>query len=59
MSIATLEARLEMLALAIECVGASLSVAQAREVAASFSDRLSLLLAEQGSARRLRLMTGH
>jgi hypothetical protein len=43
-----LEARLDMLALAIECLGASLSAAQGREVAASFSERLSLLLAERG-----------
>jgi len=42
-----LEARLDMLSLAIECVGASLSAAQAREVASTFSDRLSLLLAER------------
>jgi len=39
-----LEARLDMLSLAIECVDASLSAAQAREVASAFSDRLSLLL---------------
>lgn len=43
-----LEARLDMLALAVECLGASLSAAQAREVAAGFSERLSLLLAERG-----------
>ena len=42
-----LEARLDMLALAVECIGASLSAAQAREVAASFAQRLSLLLAER------------
>ena len=48
MNIATLEARLQLLALAVECIGASLPVTQSREVAASFSDRLSLLLAEQG-----------
>jgi len=42
-----LEARLDMLALAVECIGASLSAAQAREVAASFGQRLSLLLAER------------
>ena len=43
-----LEARLDMLSLAIECVGAALSAAQAREVASEFSDRLSLLLAQRG-----------
>ena len=43
-----LEARLDMLALAVECLGASLSTAQGREVAANFSERLSLLLAERG-----------
>jgi hypothetical protein len=45
---ATLEARLDMLALAVECIGVSLSVAQAREVAAGFSDRLPLLLVQRG-----------
>jgi hypothetical protein len=45
---AVLEARLDMLSLAIECIGASLAAAQAREVASAFSDRLSLLLAERG-----------
>jgi hypothetical protein len=44
----TLEARLDMLALAVECIGASLAAAQAREVAASFGERLSLLLAQRG-----------
>ena len=43
-----LEARLDMLALAIECIGTSLSAAQAREVASGFSDDLSLMLAERG-----------
>ena len=43
-----LEARLDMLSLAIECVGASLSAAQAREVASAFSDRLSVLLTQRG-----------
>lgn len=52
MSIATLEARLDVLALAVECIGASLPATQAREVAASFNDRLSLLLAEQGRVLR-------
>ena len=41
-------ARLDMLALAVECLGASLSAAQGREVAANFGERLSLLLAERG-----------
>jgi hypothetical protein len=43
-----LEARLDMLSLAIECVGATLSAAQAREVALAFSDKLSLLLTQRG-----------
>jgi hypothetical protein len=43
-----LEARLDMLSLAIECVGASLSAAQAREVASAFSDRRALLLTQCG-----------
>ena len=43
-----LETRLDMLSLAIECVGASLSAAQARVVASAFSDRLSLLLTQRG-----------
>jgi hypothetical protein len=37
-----------MLSLAVECIGASLSAAQAREVNASFNERLSLLLADRG-----------
>ena len=48
MDIATLEARLHILALAVECIGASLPASQAREVAAGFGESLSLLLAEQG-----------
>ena len=43
-----LEARLDMLSLAIECVGASLSAVQAREAASVFSDRLSVLLSQRG-----------
>jgi hypothetical protein len=43
-----LEARLDMLSLAIECVGATLSAAQPREVALAFSDKLSLLLTQRG-----------
>lgn len=43
-----LEARLNMLSLAIECVAVSLSAAQAREVASVFSDRLSVLLTQRG-----------
>jgi hypothetical protein len=43
-----LEARLDMLSLAIECVGATLSAAQPREVAFAFSDKLSLLLTQRG-----------
>lgn len=46
---ATLQARLDMLALAVECIGASLATVQAKEVAVSFRDRLSLLLAERGT----------
>ena len=45
---AVLEARLDMLSLAIECIGASLPAAQARGVASAFTDRQSLLLAERG-----------
>lgn len=45
---AALEARLNMLTLAVECIAASLSAAQAREVRASFNERLSLLLADRG-----------
>ena len=44
---AVLEARLDMLALVVECIGASLSAAQAREVATSFGGRLSVLLEER------------
>lgn len=43
-----LEARLEMLAAAVECLCASLSAVQGREVAANFSERVSVLLAERG-----------
>jgi hypothetical protein len=45
---AALEARLNMLSLAVECIGASLSGAKAHEVSASFNERLSLLLADRG-----------
>jgi len=45
---AVLEARLNMLSLAVECIGASLSAAQSREVSASFNERPSLLLADRG-----------
>lgn len=45
---AALEARLNMLSLAVESIGASLSTAQAREVSESFNERLSLLLADHG-----------
>jgi hypothetical protein len=45
---AALEARLNMLSLAVECIVASLSAAQAREVSAAFNERLSLLLADRG-----------
>ncbi len=43
-----LEARLEVLALAMQCMAASLAPAQAREVAGSLEDGLAKLLAERG-----------
>ena len=43
-----LKARLDMPSLAIDFVGASLSAAQACEVASAFSDRLDLLLTQRG-----------
>jgi hypothetical protein len=42
-----LDARLDVLALAVDCIAASLPATQAREVAAGFGQRLSLLLAER------------
>lgn len=42
-----LEARLDMLTLAVECIAASLPAAQAREVTKSFGERLSAQLAEK------------
>jgi len=45
---ATLEARVDLLSLAVECLARSLSTAQAREVTASLHDGLSLLLAQRG-----------
>lgn len=45
---ATLEARLDVLALALQCIAASLESAQAREVAAAIKDGLAQILAECG-----------
>jgi hypothetical protein len=45
---ATFEARVDLLALAVECIAASLGAAQAREATANLHDRLSLLLAQLG-----------
>ena len=45
---ATLEARVDVLALAAECIASSLAGHQANEVAAVFRDGLSRHLAERG-----------
>jgi hypothetical protein len=45
---ATLEARLDVLALALQCIAASLESEQAREVAAAIKDGLAQILAERG-----------
>lgn len=44
-----LEARIDVLALAVECIAASLAAAQAREVGAGLQDGLSRMLAERGA----------
>ena len=45
---ATLEARVDVLALALQCIAASLEAEQAREVAAAIKDGLVQILAERG-----------
>ena len=45
---ATLEARVDVLALALQCIAASLKADQAREVAAAIKDGLVQILAERG-----------
>jgi hypothetical protein len=45
---ATLEARVDVLALAVECIASSLPGYQASEVAAAFRDGISRQLAERG-----------
>ena len=42
-----LEARIDVLALAVQCMAASLAPAQAREVASGFEDGLAQLLADR------------
>jgi len=44
----TIEARVDVLALAVQCIATSLAAAQAREVAAAFNDGLAQLLVERG-----------
>jgi hypothetical protein len=46
---ATLEARVDVLALAVECIASSLAGYQASEVAAVFRDGLSRHLVERGT----------